>query len=542
MTSSDFVRRQFQSTGLVYRQLPFALAFGAALLPAIATPAHSQTAAPLTYVYLRGSDTLGVETITVTPAAISGDLVLSGAPRITWTHARKGNDFGELTMRVFAAGAASNSAPMQQGTVRIEGDSAFVDYSSGTRTQKQAVATARGAVALVNPSVLHAALIGAWAERAHVPAVTLFLASGGQSTPSNIAKRGDTTVITIAGAESRVLTGADGLPREITVPSQNARIVRASGNVATHAAKPITYEAPAGAPYTAEEVRIPTGRGYELVGTLTRPVLNRTVPVVITISGSGPQERDSRIPIVQGYAPFRDIADTLARRGIATLRYDDRGVGASGGLESARTATSADFADDVRSVIAWLKARPDIDASRIALVGHSEGGMIAPMVAAKGTDVRAIALLAGNAYDGRRVMMMQNREAIDAVPTLSSAQRDSIWKTVPARLDTLGATNKWIGFFMTHDPVATAKTVKQPVLVLQGDTDHQVSPEQADTLAAAFRAGGNRAVVLKHFPNTNHLFLDDPSGLFQGYAALKNTRVRPEVLGTLADWLVMTLK
>jgi len=340
--------------------------------------------------------------------------------------------------------------------------------------------------------------------------------------------------------ESLVLSEANGLPREVVIPSQGARVVR-SGTVVASAAT-LNYDAPPGAPYTAEHVRIPTGRGYDLAGTLTRPVLNRTVAVVVTISGSGPQERDSRISLVPGYALFRDIADSLARRGIATLRYDDRGIGESGGIESVSTATSADFADDARSAVAWLAKRPDIDSTRIALLGHSEGGIIAPMVAASMPTVRAVALLAGPAYTGRRVIMGQNREAIDNMAGFTASQRDSIWKTIPARLDTLGRTNPWMGFFMTHDPLVTARTVKQPVLVLQGNTDHQVTPEQADSLAAAFRAGGNRNVTMKRFPVTNHLFLTDPSGAFTGYGALKDTHVRRDVLGTLADWLVQTLR
>lgn len=156
--------------------------------------------------------------------------------------------------------------------------------------------------------------------------------------------------------------------------------------------------------------------------------------------------------------------------------------------------------------------------------------------------MRAIVLLAGTAYSGRRVMMGQNRDALDAAPGLTPAQRDSIWKTLPARLDTLAAQNKWVAFFMAHDPLATARRVRQPVLVLQGDTDRQVTPEQADTLAAAFRAGGNRNVTMRRFPATNHLFLADPSGLAQGYGALKDTHVRRDVLGALADWLVQVLR
>jgi dipeptidyl aminopeptidase/acylaminoacyl peptidase len=264
------------------------------------------------------------------------------------------------------------------------------------------------------------------------------------------------------------------------------------------------------------------------------------VPVVVTISGSGPQERDSRIATVPGYAIFRDIADTLSRRGIAVLRYDDRGVGESGGRPSAVNGTSADWADDARSVVTMLRARADIDGQRIALVGHSEGGIIAPMVAVSDAQLRAVALLAGPAYAGRRISLFQNRQALDATPALTPAQRDSIMAKVPAMLDTV--SQPWTKFWLAYDPLPTAQRVKQPVLILQGDSDMQVTPEQADTLATALRRAGNRAVTLKRFPATNHLFLADASGAPQGYGALKDVHVRRDVLGTLADWLVTTLK
>jgi alpha-beta hydrolase superfamily lysophospholipase len=491
--------------------------------------------APQSFAYLRGSDTLGIETITITPTSVSGDLVLTGAPRTMWSHERQNGTWGALSLKNFAPGAAANSAPTQEGTLRITGDSARLLFTSGTRSQTQTIAAAPGAIALVNASVLHAALIGANAAARGQSTVQLLLTSGGQNVPATIVKRGDTLLLTIAGAESRVLMAADGMPREVAVPSQGARIVRVSASAAKAPAM-ITYDAPAGAPYTAEQVKIPSGRGYDLAATLTRPRGAAPVPVVITISGSGPQERDSRISVVPGYAIFREIADTLGRRGIATLRFDDRGVGASGGLESARNATSADFADDVRAIVAWLKTRTDIDAKNIVLAGHSEGGMIAPMIAATNVDVRAVALLAGPAYTGRRVSMMQNLELVNSAP-ITQRQRDSIMATVPAGLDSTARTNKWIGFYLSYDPTVTAKQVKQPVLILQGATDHQVSPEQADTLAAAFRAGGNGAVTVKKFPDTNHLFLADPSGAFQGYATLKDKGVRKEVLGSLADWV-----
>lgn len=502
----------------------------------------AQSAGPrvLQYVYLRGADTLGIETLTLTDTSIVAVQAMRGAPRLAWTQYRKGNVLGALALRAYAPGSADGMPPIQSGIVRVDGDSARIEFTTGGTTRRQTAATRPGAIPLVNSSVVHAALIGARAMQAGKASVDLFLSSGGQTVAATVTARGDTMVVNIGGVESLVLGESNGLPREVVIPSQGARVVRATTMVA--AVSRLNYDAPPGAPYTTEQVRIPTGRGYDLAGTFTRPVLNRTVAVVVTISGSGPQERDSRIPSVPGYAPFRDIADSLARRGIATLRYDDRGVGESGGSESARTATSADFAADVRSIVAWLAKRPDIDSTRIALLGHSEGGMIAPMVAANTPTVRAIALLAGPAYTGRRVIMYQNRQALDNAPGMTAAQRDSVMKTVPARLDTLGRTSPWMGFFMTHDPLVTARTVKQPVLVLQGNTDRQVTPEQADSLAAAFRAGGNRNVTMTRFPETNHLFLADPSGAFAGYGALKDTRVRREVTGALVDWLVVTLR
>jgi dipeptidyl aminopeptidase/acylaminoacyl peptidase len=217
------------------------------------------------------------------------------------------------------------------------------------------------------------------------------------------------------------------------------------------------------------------------------------------------------------------------------LRYDDRGVGESGGRASRDSATSEDFADDVLSVVQYLRSRPDVDGTRIVLAGHSEGGLIAPLAAVKDARIRAIALLAGPAITGRKVLEYQNENGLRAAP-VTEAQRDSLRRTVPAALDSLQRTNRWMRYFMTTDPLVTARRVTQPVLVLQGDTDMQVTPEQADALAATLRGAGNRAVTLRRFPATNHLFLTDSSGSPTGYAALTDTKVRAEVLGALVEW------
>lgn len=510
----------------------------AATLPA-------QTAPGYQFIYLRSIDTLGTEVITERPNAIVGLLTLRGAPVIRWEQQHVNNTPGRLTLSIFAPGAPTTGVPTQNVVVNMVGDSAKLTLSANGTTREQAVLSASGAVALAGNSVLHTALMADHARGAKKSALPVFLTNGGQTMTATVSQQGDTTVFSIAGMDARIVWDANGGPREITIPAQNLRVVRVSGAAgeaeAPRAPVRIDYGAPSGAPYTAEDLVIPTPRGYTLAGTLTRPKGPAKMPAVVTISGSGPQERDSRISMVPNYALFRDIADSLGRRGIAVLRWDDRGVGASGGRESAQRGTSADVADDVRTIVAYLRSRSDIDGTRIALVGHSEGGMVAPMVAVADPSVRAIALMAGPAYTGKRVSLQQNRELL-AASSLTPHQRDSVLATIPAQLDSAGRTNPWLGFWFAHDPLPVARSVRQPVLILQGETDTQVSPEQADTLAIAVRASGNRRVTVRHFPATNHLFLPDSNGAFTNYAALKDARVRREVLGALAEWMVRVMK
>lgn len=519
---------------------------GAALIAGLVSPRHAdaQSALPtLTYVYLHNTDTVGVETITHTPTSVDGVLAMKGSPRVAWSQAHQNAMPGILTMKVYTPGSAAEAAPIQQLTIEMRGDTAVIVFAGAT-PRTQTFPSKVGALPLINASVLHAALLASYARRTNASTLNLFLTAGAQTMPATISMLGDTTRFQLATSDTRILSAPDGMPSSVLIPSQNIRVVRVTGsaNAPSTAAMRINYEAPAGAPYTAEHVRIPTGRGYELAATLTKPNGVSKSPVLITISGSGPQERDSRISIVEGYAIFRQIADTLGRRGIAVLRFDDRGVGESTGRESAATATSADFADDVRSIVTWLRARADIDGARIALAGHSEGGMIAPMVASTDKTIKGIALLAGPAYTGKRVSLYQNRQILDGQPSLSPKQRDSILATVPAKLDSAGKATPWLGYWFAHDPVVVARTVTQPVLILQGLTDTQVSPEQADTLAVAFRRSGNHRVTVRTFAATNHLFIPDASGQFSGYSALKDPKVRPAVLGALADWAVQLFR
>jgi dienelactone hydrolase len=300
------------------------------------------------------------------------------------------------------------------------------------------------------------------------------------------------------------------------------------------------YAAPAGAPYTAEEVTVNAGN-HTLAGTLTLPKDARgRVPAVVLITGSGAQDRDSHSPLIPEYRFFRQVADTLSRRGIAVLRMDDQGWGASKGDPSA--ATTADFADDIRAGIAFLRTRPEIDPGRIGLAGHSEGAIIAPLIAAGDPRIRTVVLLAGPSRTGNRIVDFQVRDAL-IKQGLAGAALDSAFAVAVAGRAAV-AEIPWIRWFLEHDPLPVVRQVRAPVLILQGATDRQVTPDQAPELEAAIRAGGNRDVTVRVFPGLNHLFLHDPEGTADPalYARLPEKRVPAEVLGTLADWLAQRLR
>jgi dipeptidyl aminopeptidase/acylaminoacyl peptidase len=496
-------------------------------------------------VFLVGADTLGVERFSSTPQLMMGEILQRGQPRVTYIAQRRdAGVFDNLEIAVYPPNSGPDAQPQQRFRLRIIGDTVHADITAGGSTRTQKIASRSDALMVMNASVamFEAAIARLSASKQDSITVPVFLAAGGQTLPASFRRvSADSIEVQLGPQRTSFVVRGNAIVRMRT-PAQNLVVHRAEGAAAARIAlgKP-DYSAPADAPYRAEHVRISAREGHQLAGTLTIPnKASGKLPVVVSISGSGPQDRDEYIPLVPGFRPFRQIADTLGRRGIAVLRFDDRGTGESGGNFAA--ATSADFAEDVRTIVSWLRARNDIDPARVALLGHSEGGLIAPIVAASDPRLAGVVLMAGPATRGREILDFQIRYGIDHDPAIPADKKDSAFRATRTAFDTTAGRSPWMRFFETHDPLPTIRRVKQPVLIVQGATDQQVTVEQAQVLADELRRAGNTRVTLQVHPDRNHLFLPDTSGNPAGYTRLTSGKIGPDVLGPIAEWLVQTLK
>ena len=511
-----------------------------------ATPATPATpAAPaipgeiaVGFVVTRNADTLAAERYTRTASKVTGELVIGGAG-IRQTYDMSLRPSG--TVSRFETSAFRVTAPTEAlQTVIARFDSTGAMIEAGGQTVPHA--TPAGTIPFINLSaaVIEQILLRAKAIGGPAADVPVLVMAGGQNTTAGVRWVGADSAIITLGPELRVHVSPTGELLGGVVPSQGVFFIR-DASAPRPTSQAIDYSAPSGAPYRAEEVRVRNAAaGIGLAGTLTLPKVSSgtRVPAVVLITGSGFQDRDEASPGLRGWRPFRQIADTLSRRGIAVLRLDDRGIGGSD--RGSPDATTMDFAGDIRAAVAYLRTRPEIDASRIGLVGHSEGAQIAPIVAADDSALRAIVMVAGPSRVGRRISDAQVAYVMDEAK-LTGAARDSALRVNDAARDTMMTQNAWIRFWMSYDPLPVARRVKAPVLILQGATDRQVTADQAEELAAAVRSGGNRDVTVRVFPNMNHLLVEDPHGGYAGYATLPSLEVRKDFLGVLADWLAAKL-
>jgi pimeloyl-ACP methyl ester carboxylesterase len=323
--------------------------------------------------------------------------------------------------------------------------------------------------------------------------------------------------------------------------------------------------------------------GITLAGTLTIPNGEGPFPAVILISGSGAHDRDETIV---EHKPFAVLADTLARRGVAVLRVDDRSVGGSTG--SLANATTEDFAGDVQAGITVLKTRPEVNPRKIGLMGHSEGGIIAPLVASQSNDVAFIVLLAGTGLPGDEIIKLQSRvigramvgsdkEKLAALekelgyqsrmieviktetdPSRAEARLKAIAEELKASLseddrkaagdldDLLEAQFKfalspWFKYFLNYDPRPAMKLVRCPVLALIGEHDLQVPPnENLAEIRKALTQGGNTHVAVRQLRGLNHLLQTSDTGLPSEYVKNEET-IAPTALKEIGDWIVQTV-
>lgn len=325
--------------------------------------------------------------------------------------------------------------------------------------------------------------------------------------------------------------------------------------------RPQTPEPPY--PYDTTNVRVRNeGAGITLAGTLSLPDGEGPHPAVVLVSGSGPQDRRS---VVAGHELFRVVADHLTRQGIAVFRYDERGVGASTGTFS--SATTEDLAADVRAIVEELSDRSDLGP--LGVYGHSEGGVVAPLVARGLDTVEFLVLLAPPGVPGVELIPEQvaqitraNGAPVEQVDSVRSVQRRVVSTVAQAPDSTAAAhqlsdllaefgvsgsradrqieqlTQPWYRSFLTLDPVSALQDVDVPVLVLFGENDLQVPPAQnRPPVEAALGADTRDDVTVETISGMNHLFQPSDTGLPSEYQSI-DTTMAPKVLETLSDWVL----
>lgn len=317
-------------------------------------------------------------------------------------------------------------------------------------------------------------------------------------------------------------------------------------------------------PYREEDVTYANkAQGDTLAATLTVPPGKGPFPAVLLIAGSGPHDRDESL---LGHKPFLVLADYLTRKGIVVLRADKRGLGKSTGDYA--SATTADFATDAEAGVAYLKTRSEVDPHRIGLIGHSEGGIIAPMVAAQDHTIAFIVMMAGSGLPGAQVIVDQmlliseaggvpreqaeksaerERELLSLVvnekdeAVLQKELRENLAGQTPdpqidAQIKSL--TSPWYRYFLAYDPAVALRRVKCPVLAIDGSKDLQVPPEEnLSAIRKALEDGGNRHVEVDELPGLNHLFQTAKTGSPSEYAGIEET-ISPVALEKIASWVL----
>jgi uncharacterized protein len=331
-----------------------------------------------------------------------------------------------------------------------------------------------------------------------------------------------------------------------SIPAQSLDVVRE--DIAAVSSRTVTISRP-----NDEKVNIPSN-GFNLAGTLSRPAglaAAAKLPAAVLVGGSGPTDRDG---LVFGIPILGELAGALADAGFIVVRYDKRGIGQSGGR--AESAGLADYAEDARAAVKFLADRKDVDGKRIAVVGHSEGGLVSLLAAGKDKRVAAVVLVSTPGMPGSDIVLAQQRRLLDRMklsPEERQAKIDAQTQINQAvisgkDLDKLppavrrSVDNAEFQSILSSDPARLMKDVRQPVLIVQGLLDSQVDAQNADLLASLARQRKNApASEVTKVPDVNHLLVTAKTGEVDEYASLPDKHVAPPVKEAIVTWLQKTL-
>ncbi len=544
--------------------LALAVPRGALAQPVPVPPPLQETGATTFTIFLRGAP-IGSEQVALTRSADGWTIVSSGrlgAPvdvvarrvQVRYTSDWRPIDFSfDGTLRG------------QTQTVRtvIDGATAKSDISiAGQAQQKSDPANANALFLLPNSffgpyealaARLKTAAPGTDIPVYLVPQVSATLRVGEtsaqqiQTTARMVSARRTRITVTLPGTQldADLWTDDSGRMIRFSVPSQNLEVVRE--DIAAVSSRSVTISRPNDA-----AINIPSN-GFSLAGTLSRPAQSTAprLPAVVLVGGSGPTDRDS---LVFGIPILGEIAGALADAGYLVVRYDKRGIGQSGGR--AESASLADYADDVRAAIKLLADRKDVDPKRIAVVGHSEGGLVALIAAAKEKKIAAVGLIATPGVAGTDVILAQQKRLLDR-STLTAEERQAkvdeqkrIHEAVISGkgLDLLppivrrSVDNPEFQGLLMSEPSKLVAQVRQPLLIVQGGLDTQVEPQNADVLEGLARKRKNAppTEVIK-VAGVNHLLVPATTGEASEYGDLKDKHVSEAVTRGIVTWLNKTL-
>jgi uncharacterized protein len=515
-------------------------------------------------IFLRGVP-VGIEQISVIRTA-DGWTILStgriGAPIDVTARKQEIRYTADWKPIEFTIDATVRGQPQAIHTT-FDGTTANNDITMAGQTSTKSDPIEPGAIVLPNalfsPYEALAARLKTAAPNSTLPVYILPQTSLTLRVVDSVTEQIQTAVRLIVARRTHVTISTPNLPLDmniwgdengrllrLTVPAQNIDVARE--DIASVAARQVNISRS-----NDEPVRIPSN-GFSLAGTLSKPAEASATPrpAVILTGGSGPADRDG---LAFGIPTLGELAGALADAGFIVVRYDKRGIGQSGGRPE--SASLADFSDDQRAATKFLSARKDVDPKRIAIAGHSEGGLISLLSAAKDKRIAAVVLIATPGIRGSELVLAQQQHLLSQsnLPDAERQKRIDLQKRINDAamtgkgLDALSPDirrqidNAEFQSLLNTDPAKIIPDVRQPILVVQGELDTQVAPANADRLEVIARTRKQPAAVdVVKVPGINHLLVPATTGEVDEYATLPDKHISPAVSTAVVDWLKKTLK